>query len=202
MARNFLDSTYDLTDPHDVKAHYDEWAASYDAEITENGYALPRRAAEALASLGLSPDVAILDVGCGTGLSAVAFAKAGFSIFDGVDVSADMMAVAEKRAIYRNLTLTEPGAPLPEGDYDVIAGVGVLGHGAAPPELIDLMVDALKPGMLLLYSLNDKALADPGYASKVAANKARADLVLRVEEHGDHLPGIDLKSTVYVFEKT
>ncbi|WP_420397827.1 class I SAM-dependent DNA methyltransferase [Nioella sp.] len=202
MTRKFLDSTYDLKDPADVKAHYDEWAASYDAEISENGYALPRRAAEALAGLGLSPDVTILDVGCGTGLSGVAFAKAGFSIFDGVDVSADMMAEAKKRGIYRKLSVTEPGEALPDGDYDVIAGVGVLGHGAAPPGLIDLMVEALKPGMILLYSLNDKALADPDYARKVAATKARPDLVLRLEEHGEHLPGIDLKSTIYIFEKT
>ncbi|MEL7154480.1 MAG: hypothetical protein AAFN51_11950, partial [Pseudomonadota bacterium] len=66
----FLDKVYDARDASETRALYDDWAASYDAEVAENGYATPGRCAEALKQHLSDPSASILDFGCGTGLSA------------------------------------------------------------------------------------------------------------------------------------
>ena len=88
--KKFLSEVYDLATPAETRALYDDWSASYDAEITENGYATPRRIAEALAQFA-DPSAPILDFGCGTGLSGLALKAAGFQTIDGADLSADML---------------------------------------------------------------------------------------------------------------
>ena len=42
----------------------------------------------------------------------------------------------------------------------VITAIGVIGHGAAPPETIDHLMHALPKGGLLGFSLNDHTLND------------------------------------------
>ncbi len=202
MTKRYLEETYDLKDPDGVRAHYDDWAVSYDAEIAENGYVTPRRCSQALWNAGLPAEAPILDIGCGTGLSGLALMAAGFRLIDGTDVSQGMLEQARNRSIYRHLFLGEHGAALPVSGHAALAAIGVLGRGAAPPDLLDLMVGAMQTGMLLVTSLNDHALADPGYTDKLTAMVNTGTLEKRFEEHGDHLPGIDLNSTVFVFEKS
>ncbi len=76
MAEKFLDKVYDAKGTDETRALYDDWAASYDAEIAENGYATPRRCAEALAGFATDPSLPVLDFGCGTGLSGLALRAA------------------------------------------------------------------------------------------------------------------------------
>ena len=47
MTKKFLDSVYDHPDM-DVADFYDDWAATYEAEVGDNGYVTPTRCAEAL----------------------------------------------------------------------------------------------------------------------------------------------------------
>jgi hypothetical protein len=54
---------------------------------------------------------------------------------------------------------------------------------------------------LLVLSLNDHALADPCNAARINEWTDCGAARLLFCEHGPHLPGIDLKSNVYVFEK-
>lgn len=204
MAKKFLEKTYGCETPDATRAHYDDWAATYDAEIAENGYATPARCAQALARHLPDKSVPILDFGCGTGLSGVALAAQGFTTIDGIDPAAGMLAEAEKRGLYRNLLQIDPGADLPgrPGDYAAIAAIGVIGVGAAPPSVMDQIAAALAPGGLLVFSFNDHALDDPDCAAKRDALLASATFRQCEQSYGDHLPGIGLKSSVYVFEKT
>jgi len=203
MTDKFLDKVYDLETQGDVEQLYDAWAESYDAEIAENGYASPRRVAAALArhAPGASP---VLDMGCGTGLSGLALRAAGFAVIDGTDLSAGMLEQARAKGAYRKLWQADPDAPLPvtPGDYAAIAAAGVISPGAAPPELLDQLADALAPGGLLAFSFNDHALEDPAYRDRLDALRASGAFRTLFEEHGDHLPAIGLGSTVYVLEKT
>lgn len=203
MTEKFLDKVYDLQSQGDVEQLYDAWAESYDSEIAENGYATPRRVAEALArhAPGASP---ILDIGCGTGLSGLALRAAGFDVIDGTDLSAEMLEQARAKGAYRRLWQTDADAPLPvkPGDYAAISAVGVISPGAAPPELLDTIAAALAPGGLLAFSFNDHALEDPAYRDRLAALRASSAFRALLEEHGDHLPAIGLGSSVYVLEKT
>jgi len=200
MSKGFLDKVYDARSADETRDLYDDWAASYEAEVAEHGYVTPRRCAEALASASADLAAPILDFGCGTGLSGLAFRAAGFSAIDGVDLSPEMLEVARSKGIYRALSPIKAGAPVPAG-YAAIAAVGVIGAGAAPISVLDTMLDALAPGGLLVLSFNDHALEDPQNEGRIDAHVSAGNVVLKSREYGDHLPGINLKSNVYVFEK-
>lgn len=203
MSEKFLKNTYDLTTPQETRAHYQKWAASYEDEVAEHGYATPGRVAEALWAKLPEPETPILDYGCGTGLSGVALHKAGFHVLDGVDPTAEMLKGAAAKGVYRNLTtieITDPN-PLEPGEYKAIAAIGVIGAGAAPPATFDMLMKALPKGGLLAFSFNDHTLEDPGYTGRLHEWLDMGAARLLFREHGPHLPGLDLKSDVYVVEK-
>jgi predicted TPR repeat methyltransferase len=203
MSDRFLDKAYTARDAASTRRLYDDWAASYEAEVGENGYATPGRCAAALARFLTDKNAPILDFGCGTGLSGLALKLAGFTTIDGVDLSADMLERAREKGIYRGLAQIEAGAPLQHapGDYAAIAAIGMIGAGAAPISVFDTMMHGLAKGGLLVFSFNDHALDNPENEARVNewVDCAAAHLLLR--EYGDHLPGIGLKSNVYIVEK-
>jgi predicted TPR repeat methyltransferase len=203
MTQGFLEKSYGKSDPGKVREHYDAWAASYDAEISENGYATPGRCAQALAKFLKPKSTPILDFGCGTGLSGLALKMQGYDIIDGVDISADMLKGAKAKGLYRNLSQIEPNTPLTHtpGTYGAITAIGAIGAGAAPIAVIDTFMRGLARGGFLVLSLNDHALADPTYEGKLNEWLDCGAACLLFREHGPHLPGINLKSNVYVIEK-
>ena len=203
MTGRFLDKAYAARDADATRALYDDWAASYEAETQENGYITPTRCAEALRSVGAGLDQPILDFGCGTGLSGMALRQAGFQTLDGLDLSVEMLAEARKKGVYRNLAQIDADAALPinKGAYPVIAAIGVIGAGAAPISVLHTLMENLAPTGKLLFSFNDHALEDPVNKAGVAKWTEPGAAHLIFCEHGPHLPGIGLNSTVYILEK-
>ncbi len=203
MSEKFLDKAYGARDAASTRQLYDDWADSYEAEVGENGYATPRRCAEALADVMTDKSLPVLDFGCGTGLSGQALKYAGFSTIDGADLSADMLAQANDKGIYRTLHHIEAGAALHHqpGDYKAIAAIGVIGAGAAPISVFDTIMESLAKGGLFVFSFNDHALADKTNEARLNEWTDCGAATLLFREHGPHLPGIDLNSNVYVVEK-
>jgi predicted TPR repeat methyltransferase len=201
--RRFLDSAYTLPDRQATAAFYRDWAASYDDEITRNGYAKPARCAAALAERVADRAAPLLDIGCGTGLSGLALRAAGFTTIDGTDFSAEMLARAEARGVYRRLFRGDLAEPLPVGPgaYANAAAVGVVSPGHAPPETIDAVLALLPSGGCLVLSLNDHALSEPAFPGKIEHLVADGRVELLFREHGPHLPGIGLEATVYALRK-
>ncbi|MGI9368436.1 MAG: class I SAM-dependent DNA methyltransferase [Ruegeria sp.] len=203
MSKKFLKDTYSLDTPQDTRAHYEKWADSYDDEVGEHGYATPGRVAEALWSKMPESQTPILDYGCGTGLSGMALHRVGFEMIDGIDPAPKMLDGAAEKGVYRKLSsfeITDPD-PLEQDAYKAISAIGVIGAGAAPPETLDLLMNALPKGGLLAFSFNDHALADPAYPARLNdwLDMGAARLLFR--EYGPHLPGMDLKSDVYIVKK-
>ena len=126
-----------------------------------------------------------------------------FEVIDGVDLSADMLKVAEDKNLYRTLTQieAESGVPGEPGDYAAIAAIGVIGAGAAPIALFDTLVNGLTSGGYLVFSFNDHALANPANEGKLNEWLDCGAARLLFREYGPHLPGIDINSNVYVIEK-
>lgn len=182
-------------------AVYAEWAATYDAEVTSRGYHTPARIAAALTDL-VPTDTAILDFGCGTGLSGIALQQAGFSNVDGTDVTPQMLVKAQALNLYRKLWHSTPGTlDFDHGAYPVIMAVGVISLGAAPASMLAPLVDKLDAGGLLIMSYNDPTLADQTYAdaltAEVAANKAKVTF----REHGPHLDDVNMGSDVIALRR-
>jgi predicted TPR repeat methyltransferase len=203
MARDFFDEVYRTTAQDAVETLYDDWAGSYDADVTGNDYRTPERVAAALAAHLPARDTPILDFACGTGLSGAALAGAGFTVIDGCDLSEPMLQTARARGIYRHLAKLGPDeAPdAAPGDYGAIAAIGALSPGAAPAHYLDILLARLAPGGLLALSYNDHTLAEPAYTDRLAQAIERGTVAERFREHGDHLVKLGAKSTVYILER-
>lgn len=157
----FLDRAY-RPDAPDPKTFYREWAATYEDEMGENGYATPPRCAAALAQFATDLAAPVIDIGCGTGLSGAALRAAGFTTVDGWDPSAEMLERARPKGIYRDLVETDPAAAFtaPPGAYGNAMAAGVLSPGLAPPRSLDQVLAFLPVGGCFSFSLNDHAIAD------------------------------------------
>ena len=203
MTDTFLDKAYGARDAASTRKLYDDWAASYEAELGGNGYATPGRCAAALAQFSKDQSGPVLDFGCGTGLSGLALTLAGFTVIDGVDLSADMIAQAADKGCYRTTQQIEAGAPFGHapGDYAAIAAIGVIGAGAAPIAVFDQLMKGLGRKGLLVFSFNDHALEDPANEARVNEWLDCGAATLLFKKHGPHIPGIDLMANVYVIEK-
>jgi len=199
----FLDKVYDLDDARKTQELYRDWAASYDAELRDSGYASPARAAAAMAAQVADVTAPLLDLGCGTGLSGQAFRDAGFTTIDGTDFSEEMLAHAKTKGIYGKTTLGDLNDPIPaqEGEYANIAAVGVFSPGHAPAEMIDTVIGLLPKGGCFGFSLNDHALEEASYESHVKDLVSAGAVEVAFEAYGDHLPKIDLKSKICVLRK-
>lgn len=204
MAKGFLDRVYDARDVESTRALYDDWSASYEAEVAENGYVTPGRCADALALHLKDKAAPILDFGCGSGLSGLALTLAGFKTIDGVDLSSEMLALAQAKNIYRSLVQIEPDTLFDHqpGDYAAIAAIGVIGAGATPITVFHRLMQGLGPGGLIVLSLNDHALDDPANDSALNEWLDCGAARLLFKEHGPHLTKIGLKACVYIIEKT
>ncbi|RVT85478.1 methyltransferase domain-containing protein [Rhodobacteraceae bacterium CCMM004] len=202
--RKFLRGVYDLHSGGEVRDYYQDWAEGYDAEVAAEGYATPGRCAAALAAHTDDPGAPILDFACGTGLSGVALRAAGFTVIDGIDISAAMLAKAADKGVYRTLTEVPADAPppIPADRYAAIAAIGAIGPGAAPASVIAPLVAALPAGGRFVLSLNDHALERSDVPAALASEVAARRLSELSAERGDHLPGIDVQSTVYVYART
>ena len=199
-----LRRVYEVADPTEVRDYYDEWAATYDAELEANGYALPARAAAVLAELAPDRTVPVLDYGCGTGLSGVALTDAGFATVDGADPSTGMLQRAEATGRYRRLVELDLDAerpPFEAGSYPIVTAIGVIGPGAAPLALMAQLLALVAPGGLFGVSFNDHAMNDPAFPRAIAdvVDSGRFDVAFR--DRGAHLPGIEVQSTLIVFRR-
>ena len=112
----------------DVAKYYDNWASDYDGTLSDWRYEAPEQVASMLRAK-LSPKVAILDAGCGTGLSGKALLAAGFITIDGIDVSHRSLEIAGMTDAYRTLRaidLQRLPLPIPDDLYGGLTCVGVL----------------------------------------------------------------------------
>lgn len=97
----------------------------------------------------------IIDIACGTGLVAAALVKHGFTNIAGIDLSPEMLRVADEKHIYRRIeqaditkqTTFAPGA----FSVAVCAGAFTLGH--LRPDTLVATLDILAPGGLFVCDI-------------------------------------------------
>lgn len=182
-------------------AVYADWADNYDAEVSARGYRTPDRLATALTA-HCTLDTTILDFGCGTGIGGAALRRAGFTTIDGTDVTAEMLEKAASRGIYRKTWHSSPhDMGFAQGTYPVIAAIGVVSLGAAPPETLAPLVEKLGQDGLLALSFNDPTLKDQTYldALDTVVSEGQAEVVFR--EHGPHLDDVGMGSDVIILRR-
>jgi predicted TPR repeat methyltransferase len=116
------------SDPREVAERYDEWAHSYDDDLTAWSYRAPRVVAETVLTRHPAASSA-LDVGCGTGLVGRALRGGGFTgEILGLDISAASLERARESGAYSSLEVADLQQPLDLEDdsVDAVVCVGVM----------------------------------------------------------------------------
>lgn len=160
-----LDDAYGLTTPDDSRALYADWAETYDTDFAQSmGYALPRAVARVFSDAGGAGPV--LDVGAGTGLLGAELAALGIGPLDAVDISAEMLAAAHAKGIYRRCVeadLTQ-ALPMADGTYRGVVSAGTFTTGHVGPDAIAELVRVAAPGARVALSVNASHWQSAGFA--------------------------------------
>lgn len=165
-----LEAAYALKTPEDSVRYYRDWAARYDRDFAAGmDYRGPEVVAAAFATLGgMGP---VLDIGAGTGLVAEALARAGIGPVDGIDISAEMLAVAAAKGLYRQTIRADLTLPLPirNSVYSGLISAGTFTHGHVGPEAFDELLRIAAPGALFAVTVHSGVYSSGGFARYFAA---------------------------------
>ena len=137
---------------------YDGWADRYDRELLEDwGYTSPQKAVQLLLEAMGSPELAVLDAGCGTGLVGVRLKEAGMSSLTGIDYSPGMLAEAERKGVYDALHTMDMNLPLtlPSDSYDAVTCIGTFTSTHVKPEAVTELARVTRSGGVLVFTVRD-----------------------------------------------
>ena len=116
----------------------------------------------------------IIDVGCGTGLVGLELSKLGYTSFDGVDISKEMIDIAISRG-YRSLFLgnLNESLPLESNSYDAALCVGVFTHGHVGPSRLEELTRVIKPKGLVCFTVNEDVYESYGFDKAIKELEAK-----------------------------
>ncbi len=165
-----LNAAYKLKNPDDSRRLYADWADTYDAGfVAEHDYQLHLHTARAFVDAGGQGPV--LDVGAGTGLAGEVLANLGAGPVDATDISAEMLNMAERKDVYRDLFAADilEGLPVSRDSYAGIVSSGTFTHGHVGPEALDELLRVARPGAQFAISINSQHFVSQGFEAKLAA---------------------------------
>jgi len=191
MPKPDLENAYSLETVDDARRLYADWAETYDTEFADAmDFVLPGIVAQMFADAGGAGPV--LDFGCGTGLVGAHLSKLGVGAIDGADLSPEMLAMAKRKGVYRDLI---------EGDvlqgydrtvgYRGIVSSGTFTHGHVGADALDELLRLAAPGAQFALSINGEHFHDAGFTARFEALGAQiTDLALpEMRFYGDNTTG-------------
>ena len=162
----------DLTHSHndeDLQNVYNEWASAYDYD-NDNllGTVSQPLSVQIFQEYTEDKFQRIIDVGCGTGLVGMELEKVGYSNFDGIDISQEMIDIAKYRG-YSKLFIGSLNDSLPyeNDEYDAAFCVGVFTHGHVGSDRLDELVRIVKPGGVICFTINEGVYKSYGFNLKI-----------------------------------
>lgn len=182
-----------------VAEHFDEWAARYDADIRVQVPRYDEIQDTVVSLLSLRPPHRVLDLGAGTGVTALRILDAlPEARVVGLDVSQEMLGRARQRlrAHRRRVTLRPANISAPEIDglYDAIVSVLAIHHLWADEKrhLFSRLWEHLAPGGILVVAdafrhASDRLLELYDYPRPEDAHEAEHDHLDTAADHLDWL---------------
>jgi amino acid adenylation domain-containing protein len=185
----------------ELAAGYDDWAASYDADMGD--HAGPAEVVETLARFA-GPGDRVLDAGCGTGIAGALMAARGHTNIEGLDLSPGMLRQAARKGCYAALHEAALGGPLdlPSAAFDAVIVIGVFVMAHAPAGSFDELLRVTKPGGHLIFTLRPEFYQNTAFKDKMAAlTAARQWAWVETSEpfpgRYRHFPEVNLQVWVY-----
>jgi predicted TPR repeat methyltransferase len=143
-----------------VRHLFDQFSADYDSRMLgQLGYSAPlvlRELAALVMPAGSEHSLNILDLGCGTGLVAVAFADLARRM-DGIDLSPAMIEKARLRGLYSELIVGDIEALPYRSAYDLITAADTLVYLGDLAPVFTSIRNALRPGGYFLCTVEKQA---------------------------------------------
>ncbi len=136
----------------------------------------------------------IIDVGCGTGLVGLELKKLGFTNFDGIDISQNMIDLAINRG-YQSLFIgnLNESLPLESDSYDAALCVGVFTHGHVGPNRLRELSRIVKSDGLVCFTVNEDVYAAYGFDRAIESLEAEKVWTLQELIKQDYMTKKDVK---------
>ncbi len=168
--RGNLGAVYAAKGAGEVAALYDDWAATYDAEMAKAGYRHPSVGLALLARHAPRGTGPVLDAGCGTGLLGDWLGILGFAPVEGLDLSAGMLEVARGKGSYAALHQLALGGALPfaDGTFAAVISTGVFTTGHVGAEALPELARVTRVGGPLVLTVKT-VLWTGGFAEALAS---------------------------------
>lgn len=170
-----LDSVYGAGSARELGNAYADWAATYDGETAALGYLLPFLIAAWVARHVPVGDGPLLDAGCGTGLTGPQLVALGYDRIEGLDLSPEMLAIANARGVYADLRQATLGEtlPWPDGHFRAFFSTGVFTIGHAPAAGLHDLVRITRKGGHAIFTVRDRVFEAGGFRAVFAEIERR-----------------------------
>ncbi|USW58250.1 Putative methyltransferase type 11, S-adenosyl-L-methionine-dependent methyltransferase [Septoria linicola] len=203
---DFLTRVYNCKNNDDLTKLYDDWAESFDGDVTgeAQNYVAPALAAQAVVQAGGNIDGVALDAGCGTGLSGVALSKVGARTIDGLDISPGMLKVARRTGVYRDLQTADLSKPVQKGDneYDIIFCIGTWTHGhVGPKPSFQEFIRVVKQGGIIAGTVLDDIWTSHGFEAEVERLEKEGLVEVVSTNSMDYRKGAGVTAKIVVLRK-
>ena len=158
---------FDMKKNDSIRVH-DEHASEYDREVRETGW-FGHEMLFGLCFEYVSPRERLLDIGIGTGLASLPFARSGLEVF-GIDGSAEMLEICRSKDFAQDLREFDlRGMPLPysDGSFDHVICCGVFHLIGDLEPIFKEVFRIIKPGGIFAFTI----LAEtPGKEEKIVSH--------------------------------
>ncbi len=162
-----------LKSVEDARVLYAKWAQTYDNDVFDTLKVTgSNRVADLLAQHITKPGTtAVLDAGCGTGAVAMRLARHGFNLIDGIDLSPEMLVVADSKGVYRQLTAIDMNDPfeLSAGPYAAIVSAGTFTTGHVGRKGFENLLAHLATGGICACAIANEVWIRDEFDARVAS---------------------------------
>jgi SAM-dependent methyltransferase len=170
--QSLLENAYKLSTPEDNVDYYDAFASTYDTDFADAlGWHYPAAIAAAYRDAASKSDTPVADIGCGTGLVASALNLPREQV-DGIDISAEMLRVAEEKRLYRSLykvDLTKYKVDLTKAldeianDYGAVLSAGTFTSGHLGPEPLEGLLYIARANAIFVIGVKKAYFQEAGF---------------------------------------
>ena len=186
----------------EISEIYDNWAEDYERRILSYGYSTPAVTAGFFGRYVKPEHGPVLDAGAGTGITGEVLAPLGYKDLLGIDISPNMLELARKKGVYKDLRQMALGGrlDLPSDAFAAVVATGVFAAGHAPPESFEELIRTTKPGGHMIFSVRTDVYVEAGFKDKQEAlEREEKWQLVEVTEPFSHLRFEDPKLKVQVF---